>query len=308
MGLGVLSFIASNWAGMIKPVKFLTILGIYGAVVLASFKTQAHYPRTSRSLVYLAALTFGAGIFLNGQIFNLGGHFSQAFLWWAVGILPLAVVLKDKWLFIAANGLLFPYLNGHFDLSGLPLAILIAIPVMYWLNRYFQHAKATFFIINLLVINTVLVYLDHFDVAGIYTLLGFFVIGLAMYRLPVSYHPGVFRLQGSLIFGVAGLMLTIRAVWEDISWLLAIIGLTPTSASIALAIVYLLMLLWFIRKGDVISLLFFCLTIFRYYIDTMYDFMPKSVFFILGGLMLLGFGYYFERLRKQGKGGGYFAE
>jgi hypothetical protein len=27
--------------------------------------------------------------------------------------------------------------------------------------------------------------------------------------------------------------------------------------------------------------------------------MPKSLFFIIGGFILLGFGYYFEKLRKN---------
>lgn len=64
----------------------------------------------------------------------------------------------------------------------------------------------------------------------------------------------------------------------------------------------MLVLLAYVRQGSLTALVFVCATILRFYFDTFFDFMPKSFFFIIGGLMLLGFGFYFERMRSR-KGG-----
>jgi uncharacterized membrane protein len=74
------------------------------------------------------------------------------------------------------------------------------------------------------------------------------------------------------------------------------------TASIVFSVLFVLLLLAYVRTGSLMALVFVCATILRFYFDTFFDFMPKSFFFIIGGLILLGFGFYFERLRNR-KGG-----
>ncbi|MCL4419119.1 DUF2157 domain-containing protein, partial [Patescibacteria group bacterium] len=109
---------------------------------------------------------------------------------------------------------------------------------------------------------------------------------------PLTKNKKVFQIQGTILMGVSGLILTLPYLWNFIK---------VTNINIGFAVFYLLLLLLLIRGGNLVALAFFCLTIFRFYVDTFYDFMPKSAFFLLGGIMLLGFGWYFEnRRRKQG--------
>ena len=96
---------------------------------------------------------------------------------------------------------------------------------------------------------------------------------------------------------MTGVILTIPDIWDV---LVTAQSASPVSILFALAFMALLFVL--IRKGSIISLIFVCITIFRYYTDT-FAFLPKSLFFIVGGLLLLGFGYYFERMRKMPEGG-----
>lgn len=301
IGLGILSFIASNWAYMGKAEKYLLILAIYIGVNYVSFRTANLYPKTSRSLTYLGILTFGAGIFLVGQIFHYGGHFSQAFLLWAVGTLPMALLYKDKLLFIFSGILLMVYVNGSFVLDRLPVLLFILVPVYYYSIRYFKYHQAAVFFANLLVLNSIWRLTDYTGLADLYILLFFFVIGVIMYFAAVPFGRSVFKLQGGLLFGILGLLLTISELWKS-----ALSFNASDLASIFFAIGYAVFLFYLTRKQDLLSLVFICMLIFRYYVDTMYDFMPKSLFFILSGLLLSGFGYWFERSRR--KKGGIFHE
>jgi hypothetical protein len=38
----------------------------------------------------------------------------------------------------------------------------------------------------------------------------------------------------------------------------------------------------------------------RFYVDISYDFMPKSLVFIIGGIILIAMVYSFEKRRKKG--------
>ncbi|AOT70898.1 DUF2157 domain-containing protein [Geosporobacter ferrireducens] len=301
IGLGILSFIASNWAYMGKISKYVLILTLYTGVNYASFRIADLYPKTSRSLTYLGILIFGAGIFLVGQIFHYGGHFTQAFLLWTIGTLPMALLYQDKLLFIFAGILLMVYVNGSFALGSLPLLLFVLAPAYYYCIRYFNNHPAAVFFGNLLILNSILRLTVYANFGSLYSLLFFFAIGVAMYFVPVSFGRHVFKLQGGLLFGILGLVLTISGTWESV-----FSYSTADFASVFFAISYAVFLFYLTRKQDLLSLVFICILIFRYYVDTLYDFMPKSLFFILSGLLLTGFGYWFERSRR--KKGGIFHE
>lgn len=294
IGLGILSFIASNWAMLVKPVKFFIILVGYIAAGWTGYGLENRYPKTARSLIYLSLIIFGAGIFLIGQMFNYGGHFTQAYLLWALGVIPMGVILRDKALFVAVQVLTLIYLNGYFDLRSVPYLVTGLIGLYYYFNRFFDDSYLNTFLTNAIVINFVVFLCIHYEVESIYILFLTFSLGLLMYFWPSDYQAKLFRFQGSIVIGVTGLLLTIAEVWEDLSYISL-----PESISVLFAIAFILFLLWLTRKGNLISLMFICMTILRYYFDTAYDFMPKAVFFITGGLILLGFGYYFERLRNR---------
>ncbi|SMB91035.1 Uncharacterized membrane protein [Desulfonispora thiosulfatigenes DSM 11270] len=294
IGLGVLSFIASNWQVMSKVSKFSVIIFFYLAINFAAWKLMKKNNKLAVSLVYVGCLIYGSGIFLIGQMFNFGGHYSDAFLYWCIGILPVGIILKDKIIYIFAHLLSLIYLNGQFDLDGSPYVILTLLIVFYYFNKDFGEFSFGTFLNNLVLLNTILYFLIKYNIHELYIAAIFFIIGLVMYLKPVKLDPEIFILQGNLVFGIAGLILTFKGNWNIIPERYAI------TASIIFALLYLVFLLFLTNKGNIISLVFICLTIFRYYFDTFYNFMPKSAFFIIGGLILLGFGYHFEKLRKRG--------
>lgn len=293
VGLGILSFIASNWDGITHFVKLLIIFGVFCGVNLAGYQLTETNPRTGRSLIYLGTLVYGAGIFLIGQMYNFGGDFPTAFLLWSLGVLPVAIQQKDKYLMLFANLLFLVYLFGSFE-QGFPYAGWLGVPIGYFAFYYFDKSRQLLFAANLISLSFIFRIALSYDLDGLYVAMLFFCIGLIMYGVKHTFEQDVFRVQGNILFGVTGVILTIPELWDVL-----VNAQSTRLASILFALAFVALLFFLIRKGSLISLVFICVTIFRYYTDT-FAFLPKSLFFIVGGLLLLAFGFYFERMKTKG--------
>jgi len=295
IGLGILSFIASNWDGMSKLLRLAIIFCVYLAVNLIGYRLNHDYPKTGRSLLYLGVLVYGAGIFLIGQMFNFGGAYALAFLLWSLGIIPLCLHQKDSFLMLFANILFVIYVilsrNGVF-----PWPAFICIPALYLAFWNLGKPRILLYCANLTTLYFFLYLSLRLNIEGFYTSLFFFVIGLLMYFIKHNFQHDIFKFQGNVVFGIAGVFLTFPDLWNTITTGQNVL------ATIIFAIAFLVLLFYLIKNGSLTSLLFVCVVIFRYYMDT-FQFLPKSIFFIIGGLLLLGFGFYFERVRKKSKGG-----
>ena len=213
VGLGILSFISSNWAGISHLVKLIIIFGVFGGANIAGYILSETYPKTGRSLIYLGTLVYGAGIFLIGQMYNFGGDFPTAFLLWSLGVVPMAFQLKDKYLMLFANILFGVYLNGSYSL-GFPYAGWVGVPIVYLAFTYFEKSRLLLFFANLTTLSLILQITLRYELKGLYVALIFFLIGLLMYGIKHNLGPDIFRVQGSILFGVTGVILTIPDIWD----------------------------------------------------------------------------------------------
>lgn len=305
LGLGILTFVASNWRFLGKASKFSIIIILFCLSNITSYGLSENYPRTSLSFMYISVLTYGAGIFLVAQIFNYGGEFTNAFLLWSVGILPYIILFRDKLLFILCDTFLIIYVIGQFNFNTIPFLIFVLCPMVYYINRKINFGEIASFFNNSLLILTILYFLDRYVHNFTVNSIIFLIIGLLMFYFPVKIHRDVFRLQGNIIYCVSGLLLTFPQNWSGFWVNLKILNESSyTYISTGFAIALLIFLLFQTKNKNLISLIAIFVIIIRYYFDTFYSFMPKSLFFILGGVILLGFGYYFERVRRF-RGGNY---
>lgn len=293
IGLGILTFVASNWIYISKVFKVIIIESVIGFSIFAAFKLEKEYSKTSKALLYLSVLAYGAGIFLIGQTFNYGGEFTEAFLLWSIGALAVGLILKEEIIFIFSHFLFLVYINGSFNDNIIILALVITA-IFYAGNKYFNYSRVITFFNNLIALNFGLYFFNYIDLNSLYIALIFFLLGLSMYYIKHKLNLDIFKLQGLIVSGISGLFLTSKHLWENLSFIN-----NGNFAAISFAVILLLYLLVLVKKGLLIPLIFICALILRYYFDTLYDFMPKSLFFVIGGVILLGFGYYFEKLRKK---------
>ncbi len=293
IGLGILSFIASNWIHIGRVIKLLVIFLALGGTLLTSYKTEINSPKISKAFLYLSTLIFGAGIFLIGQIFHLGGTWSDAFLIWTIGTIAMAFLSKDLLISIFAHLLAATFILSGFDKNIIILGLFVTA-LFYALNKYYNYSSVMTFFTNLISLIFILYLCNYFEIEAFYTIVLFFLIGLGMYYMKHPLNLHVFQLQGLIVLSLSGLLLTIDEIWRDI-FHLDYGGIF----SIVFGICFLIYLLSLVKKQLLTPLIFTCAIIMRYYFDTLYDFLPKSMFFIFGGMILLSFGVYFERVRKK---------
>jgi uncharacterized membrane protein len=297
VGAGILSFTAGNWNGLPLSVRFLLILlGLIGCYV-AGWRTEAAYPKTARSLYYLGLFVYGAGIFLIGQMFHLDSHSGNAFLAWTLGAVPLALYLKDRWVLGFAIVLLAIYGYRSWDLNDpYPWALLLFIPLLYWINEAkMGKSQFIFFFNNLLSLLLLFITLTHLEVDINWSAVILLGVGVTLVLLPQGRYANVLQWQGSTFHGIGGIMLTFAdcwtSLWRDVPH--------PEAVSVVFAIYYTGFTLYLLKRGSLPAMIIICGLIFRFYVDLSYDFLPKSLFFVMSGGWLIACGYWFEKTRRK---------
>lgn len=152
LGIAVISFVAANWEGMAKLVRFAillaTFLGLAGAGAWASHKER---PILSNILLMIASLVFAASIGLTGQIFDIAGDPRAAS--YGAGLAGLALALAGRSTGAAIVGLVFIAFGDFTDrewFSGLDSDapwMLVAAPLgaflaLRWSSAPLAHVSA----------------------------------------------------------------------------------------------------------------------------------------------------------------------
>ena len=134
-GLGVMLLIASNWDTMSDVMKTTIMIGstlsIYAIAYYFCYRNTS-YPKTWQAIMLLGAMFYGASIMLLGQIYNLGGTFSQALIVWTIPVILLAYLTQFVTLYTLGIALIYLYISieifDRYDFSGFVIAnIVIAV-------------------------------------------------------------------------------------------------------------------------------------------------------------------------------------
>jgi uncharacterized membrane protein len=297
--VGILSFIAGNWEALPRTVKFLLILfGLTGAY-FTGWKLEDSYPKTSRSFYYIGAAIYGAGIFLVSQMFHSSSPFQQAFLVWALGTVPLALYLKDRWVMILSIVFIGIYASPAWDATvPYPFWVWVFIPLFYGCNeRWLNQNRPVFFFANALLVLTIWATFVRWEWHRGVIVLILLLLGAGMTFLNIRPYTEVLKRQGAIIHGVAAIVLTYPDFWE-------IWGKVFHAPFLgyAVAAAYLAFLIFLLRKKKLSAVVISCALIFRFYLDLSIEFLPKSLYFLIGGILLILSGYWIEKSRKKGGG------
>ena len=334
VGLGFLSAVAANWLDMPRAFRAVLIVLCYLFSLIAAWRAEAEFPRTSRALLLLGSFIYGGGIFLMAQMFHQGGHWTTAVAWWFAGVLPAALLFRDPFQVLLMQALAIVFLYGsHAPWFGLfgslwdaprfsvadflrsllrPQRVLIvsALWAAWW--RLGERRRLCF---GMNVFATLsFVGLSLFarlsDPALDLVVLG--GIGMLMVLCSFGERKGDLEGWGIMLTGVCGLFLTISQLWRDsilpyclpgFNALAVGMGFSSPNTAFAVlsALILSLLMLWLTWRGHTLATTFFCLLVLRYYFDGFYDFMPKAAFFTVGGLLLIALGFFLERVRRRAK-------
>ena len=116
-GAALLLLIGYNWEALNYIAKLGIIFGITITFQGLTMVSRFRWKNTMLSEVFslLSCISYGSGIWLIAQIFNLNAHYPDGFFWWALGSIPLAflgqssllwflvIVLEIIWCFTEVN-------------------------------------------------------------------------------------------------------------------------------------------------------------------------------------------------------------
>jgi uncharacterized membrane protein len=330
IGVGAILFIASNWSLIPKWGKLLIIF----SSMLTSYALGFHfryekvsYPKVGASLILLGSLIFGAGMFLIAQIYHITVHYPNGPLLWGLGVLPLAYLLRFKSIISLAiiDLLIWLGMEATFWISYSSYYEIITIVNLYWM------AGITLWGIGLMHKE----WKSLRMISSPYIILGSLITLSAGYILTFDIHESSFVSEALLIFyvGITALFLLstiprFLSKEKEKAWGPEILGLfilmvivlylslsfpeMPSKAfkggfrlffNILFALeVFGLIILGFIKRYPTyvnLGLLFFALDVVARYFDFFWALLPRSLFFIAGGLLLLFGGVYLERKRRK---------
>jgi len=153
LGLGVITFVASNWQEMSRELRvglLLTALVSSNWLGFHLWQNTTNWKRLGQGFLILGALILGANIALMGQIFHIDGDLYGLFFTWGFGVLLMAYGLRFTPLGIMAIlliglGYIFhwgTYWNSYatdqdvvvkmLTEQMLAIAAFVLVPLAYW--------------------------------------------------------------------------------------------------------------------------------------------------------------------------------
>ncbi|NGQ97471.1 DUF2157 domain-containing protein [Brevibacillus sp. SYP-B805] len=354
LGLGVLTFIASNWQGLLPGTKLTTIIvSLAAAYAAGEWGRRKGHEGWGVALTIVGIAIYGAGIFLIGQIYQVSAHPVYAFYLWFAGAVPLAWHYRSRliaWvcLLILTVSALYGMEDRYHDGMERVFFYLLFAAGLAPLVWRFRGAWLTALSGSLLLVSAAYD-LDDVGDGMVYPVL-FLACYLAGQWLPTSLAPipTVLRNLGYL----GSVLLTVFLIFEpyDIpahnvtdTWLAAGLALLagwsamlsyrarqPENATDLIPFLAHLLVYWLSplllknaavvlilglfafaigmivggerkRQVDRINLgaLFFGVSCVVGYVNFAWDFLDKSLFFLLGGALMLVISGLLERQRRK---------
>ena len=107
LGAAVLLFVAAHWDSLAPGSRFGLVLALVATFHVAATAVRERLPALATTLHAVGTASLGAGVFLAGQIFNMGGDWPAALLLWAVGAAAGVALLRD-WPQVVWSAVLVP--------------------------------------------------------------------------------------------------------------------------------------------------------------------------------------------------------
>lgn len=326
LGTGVVYFFAANWQVLPAWFKVLLVFASTGAAYAAGYWLQFRsraLPRVGAGLILLGALLFQAGIFLLAQIFNMPVDSPVTLLLGAIGILPLAYAVGSWLVLVLGLADALAWLAWHLLDRFAETPERYALPLMYILAGVLLYAAGSLHRLRR----------DPHGFVPVYQVVGLLAIVVPAYvltfgafweaaqredlstlRVPVWFSAAIVL----ALLGAASLLVDRRdafgvveaAVFAVIVLIVAVVGYAPHWAdSYALvfnAVYFGLALLMVVRghlEGEArfvnLGIPILAIGLITRYIDVFWDLLPRSAFYIVGGLVLLAIAAGLERLRRR---------
>jgi uncharacterized membrane protein len=338
LGLGVILFFAANWEEFPRAGKLsLILVAIIAAYVTGYWLRYLRgYQRVGTAVIFLACLFYGSGIHLVAQVYHVELNDPSLFLYWFLGVLPMAYLIRSQvvlalavGLFLGAMGFRLPgWLEAASSgeavaIFGLYLALGLMIYGLGKVQGLFGPTR---------------IFAGVYEAVGLLTTLG--ALYLLTFRTWYENHAyqdvgitgdlapefwlvfflatalAVVLLAGALVFRVRQRVPLLVLPFEGAAAFVLLVAVylviyLPVGNDVAYPVAFNLFLLLAIvglvfagyyRSQEAIinfALGLFALDVVTRYFELSWTLMDRSVVFIVAGALLLGVGFALERGRRR---------
>ncbi len=299
IGIGLIALISSFWATFTPNMKFLVLWGGTALLFTAAFFLERQSVKAGRSLYYAGSLAFGASVFLLTSMFLPEYTTSASFLT-IVGLLPLIYFLQDRLLlggaFLTMIITSFNFWSTNAISEGLIGLLLTSILIS--IHEYSKRPNTLLYSLEIIALAVWFnVLFMTLDVPAVFQALFFILFSIGLLYLRTERYKAWTPWMTTLILAFAGLSLTFPETWEN-----GFIdhGHVP---AILWTIVFTAVLFLALKRFTLQSIVLIGLVTFRIYSNYTYELIPKSLFFLLAGIILFIIGFLLERAYRKKEGG-----
>lgn len=242
IGLGFLTFVASNWSFVPNVFKMAILLFamtiFYGAGFYVYHKKSV---QAGTSFLVIGLLIFGAGIFLTGQMYNYLFFSALPFLLWSLAAFILYAIFKQPVLFIIAIAILTTgqlYSAGVYEQFDWRLGLLLVFGFGHYTYHYARAAFGYLFAFSFVIHAFVWTFAGGHPY---YWLLFFFLLlytfGDWLHRTPLRQPFWQVGIAGGFLIALFQVFfMTELFLWQDLErgWTFILIGLVALVISMAL--------------------------------------------------------------------------
>ncbi len=140
LGLAVMLLVGFNWEAMPRWSKLGVVLAGVAAVHAVGFYLRfgRGWVTAAEVVFFFGCLLYGAGIWLIAQAYHLNAHYPDGVWWWAVGVLPFALISTSLLTHLLYVGLLVVWVGMEVlggSAGGAYTLPLLALPGLLWAYR-----------------------------------------------------------------------------------------------------------------------------------------------------------------------------
>lgn len=181
IGLGFLTFIASNWSRMDDILRMGVIIGFLLIFYVAGERVYYKFSKAlGLSFLLIALLLFGSGIFLTGQMYHYTSYSAFPFFIWGIAACGLFALWRDRTFFIASIVIITAgqiYSGMVFQQLHFLMALLFLLGLGFAVYKSKDTIFATLFGISFLIQSLILVLSE--DLSSYWLMVFFLILYLA---------------------------------------------------------------------------------------------------------------------------------
>ena len=322
VGVGMILFFSSNWRVIPDAGKLALVFASVISAYMAGYRLRfgsASRPGLAAGFFLLGAIAYGSGIFLVAQIYNFHADWRTGILYWFLGTLPLAYVVDSRPVLWLSLGTLILWSGTRFEQTGGLFFVLwqglgtLLITLSYVHLHHLRHRRFAkiYFALGAGVVLFVTLMMTFEDIAvslararpprdfmiscvALLVLCGVAVIAFS--AGPWSAPDPRYRRLLALLLGALAPAVLLLTNGDPGNGFLIFVNLLLFSECVALILFAVA-----VRTKAYLNLgigFFLALVACRYF-DNFWEYLPRSLFFVFGGVLMLLLGFFLEKRRRR---------